>query len=45
MIGIDPTKFVLLKMLIDRKTIEKSGKTLGRIPYGVFREIIRFVLY
>ncbi len=36
----NPSKMVLLKLLVDREEIR--GKYICYIPYGVFREIIKY---
>ena len=35
----DPVKIVMLKMLANRKVITRA---LGKLPEGVFREIIKY---
>ncbi len=42
-IGLEPTKFVLLKNLVNKKLI--ISHVLGKIPNGVFREVIKYVRY
>ncbi len=39
------TKTVLLKLLANKSQVSYSGRGLGKLPHGVFREVIRFVRY
>ncbi len=39
------TKKVLLKLLVDKSKVSYSGRGVGKLPEGVFREVIRFVRY
>ena len=45
MISKDDTKILLLKLLKSKSTIKLTEKSLGQVPDGVFREIIKYVQY
>ncbi len=37
------TKIVLLKLLANKSQVSCTGRGIGKLPEGVFREVIRFV--
>jgi hypothetical protein len=39
------TKTVLLKLLANKTKVSTTDRGLGKLPEGVFREVIRFVRY
>ncbi len=39
------TKKVLLKLLVNKSKVSCTGRGLGKLPEGVFREVIRFVRF
>ena len=46
LIADDLPKILLLKLHVNRKTVvNNQSRKIGNVPYGVFREIIKYIRY